>query len=351
MRYLSTFSGIGGFELGIQNSMPAECIGFSEIDKYATKVYKHHFPNHKEYGNISKIDTATIPDFDCLVGGFPCQSFSIAGKRGGFEDTRGTLFFELARILRDKRPRCFVFENVKGLLSHDQGNTFKTIIATLDELGYFVEWQVLNSKNFGVPQNRERVFIVGHLGGEPKRKVFPLRENGKRIDKGEQGGVEVQTASCLNARMHKMGRDDNYIEQLNNPKHSNDRVYGDGGLAPCLNTMQGGNRQPFVKIRSANKKGYEEATGGDSVNFSRLESTTRRGKVGKQVAQTLDTGGQLGVMKGNRIRRLTPMECERLQGFLDNWTGVEEMSDTQRYKQCGNAVTVNVIEAIFNRLV
>lgn len=359
MKYLSTFSGVGGFEIGIEKSVPrSECIGFSEIDKYATKVYKHHFPNHKEYGDISKIDTATIPDFDCLVGGFPCQSFSIAGKRGGFEDTRGTLFFELARILRDKRPRCFVFENVKGLLSHDQGNTFKTIIATLDELGYFVEWQVLNSKNFGVPQNRERVFIIGHLGGEPRRKVFPLGGNdGETYEKREGDTVIFDlynnkiTDEMGTLRAGATGGACGFaIKQLNQPTHSNDRVYSEEGMSPCLNTMQGGNRQPFVAIKSNLKQGVEYAEEGDSICYQQPTSKTRRGRIGKQCANTLDTGVQQGVLLGQRIRRLTPKECERLQGFPDNWTNVEDMSDSQRYKQCGNAVTVNVIEAIFERL-
>lgn len=193
------FSGIGGFELGIQQayednirpiqsevseesgnkhgtkdkSLKWECVGYSEIDKYAIQIYEKHF-NHKNYGDATKIDTRQLPEFDLLVGGFPCQAFSIAGKRKGFDDTRGTLFFEIARILADKRPRNFILENVKGLLSHDNGKTFQTILGVLTDLGYCVEWQVLNSKNFGVPQNRERVFFVGHLGGECERKVFPI---------------------------------------------------------------------------------------------------------------------------------------------------------------------------------
>ncbi len=192
------FSGIGGFELGIQRAFDnrpdirnriegipedntdftqsqvrAECIGYSEIDKYAIKVYERHFSGHKNYGDATTINAAELPDFDLLVGGFPCQAFSVAGKRAGFSDTRGTLFFDIARILKEKQPRHLVLENVKGLLSHDSGRTFTTIIGVLTDLGYLVEWQVLNSKDFGVPQNRERVIIVGHLGNKCGRKVFP----------------------------------------------------------------------------------------------------------------------------------------------------------------------------------
>ena len=345
MRYFSTFSGIGGFEYGIQRAfdrsasgrqgqavheldktMPntsgerteqSACIGYSEIDKYATKVYERHFNGHKNYGDITQIKAEELPDFDCLVGGFPCQAFSIAGKRGGFEDTRGTLFFDLARILRAKQPRLFVFENVKGLLSHDNGNTFRTIISTIDELGYDCQWQVLNSKNHGVPQNRERIIIVGHLRGTSRPKVFPitgesqttLGENTKAIAQHNNRRIATvtDTVNTLSSsfRGHPDGDGRPAIIQLNEPSHSNDRIYGTDGISPTLNTMQGGNRQPFISQEP-------------------------------------------------RIRRLTPVECERLQGFPDNWTALgvndEPISDTQRYKMCGNAVTTNVIQAVFERI-
>ena len=333
MRYFDAFSGIGGFALGIQQAYETYyrlhsrqkgesseednmensrndsrelgtwgkhrpiCIGYSEINKYASAVYQKHFPEHKQYGDITKIIAEELPDFDMLVGGFPCQAFSIAGKRKGFDDTRGTLFFDLARILRAKKPRLFVFENVKGLLSHDNGQTFTTIIATLDELGYDLQWQVLNSKNHGVPQNRERVFIVGHLRGTPRPEVFPIREaNGEDID------------------------------QLNSPTHSNDRVYGTDGVSPTLNTMQGGMRQPFIQNpKMLNfKKDYENS-----------------------VAITATSYKEPPVV--NSIRRLTPIECERLQGFPDGWTAGQ--SDTQRYKMCGNAVTTNVIRDIMSKII
>ena len=380
MRVFSTFTGIGGFEVGIRNAYrttlgreqadtpgddavrpgllpeawqgssaangrlgtdPADesnqrplFVGYSEIDKYATRVYERHFEGVPNYGDITKINAEALPDFDCLVGGFPCQAFSIAGKRKGFDDTRGTLFFDLARILRAKRPRLFVFENVKGLLSHDGGRTFSTIIATIDGLGYDCQWQVLNSKNFGVPQNRERIYIVGHLRGTPRPEVFPIE--------GTAGPA---------------------IKQVNGARHDYDRVYAIEGIAPTINTGQRGNAQPKVRVAEATRKGYAEATVGQAINLSVPNSKTRRGRV-SDVSPTLDTGMQIHTLHpDSMIRRLTPVECERLQGFPDNWTkwgwgdpyfstlkDNPPMSDTQRYKMCGNAVTTNVVQAVFERI-
>jgi DNA-cytosine methyltransferase len=304
MKYFSMFSGIGGFEYGIQQAYMgiestktlteqtkleiqqwrerttvekehsilstnqriggAICVGYSEIDKYAIQTYERNFNGHTNYGDATTITPTDLPDFDLLVGGFPCQAFSIAGKRKGFDDTRGTLFFDIARILAEKRPRHLVLENVKGLLSHDQGKTFQTILGVLADLGYRVEWQVLNSKDFGVPQNRERVYIVGHLGGKCRGQVFPItgayQQNTKHIQR--------HISNTLTAR-------------------------------------------------------YEAA----------------------QATGTYIGEGQLNAQA--KIRRLTPTECERLQGFPDGWT---IGSDTQRYKQCGNAVTVNVVQAVMEKL-
>ena len=347
MRYLSLFTGIGGFELGIKKAYDAipriceheggsqensdihvnhselpqggrqwgspVCIGYSEIDKYAIEIYKKHFPNHENYGDITKIDERELPDFDLLVGGFPCQSFSIAGKRGGFGDTRGTLFFDIARIVREKQPRLLCLENVKGLLSHDEGRTFATIIGTLDELGYDLEWQVLNSKNHGVPQNRERIFIVGHLRGTGRTKVFPFWES----HRGPEETCDPSRKKVANTVRAKLG-------------------------GPDLENSY------FIPIPEATKKGYAEARPGQSINLAVLGSKTRRGRV-SDIAQTIDTGMQQHtIAKGGGIRRLTPRECERLQGFPDDWT--EGISDTQRYKCIGNAVTVNVIRDIFDRI-
>lgn len=336
------FSGIGGFELGIQNvgvkpqdSTNTEgaapqygfsplCVGYSEIDKYAIKVYERHF-KHDNYGDATKINPHTLLDFDLLVGGFPCQAFSIAGKRKGFDDTRGTLFFDIARILAEKRPRHLVLENVKGLLSHDSGKTFQTILGVLSDLGYRVEWQVLNSKDFGVPQNRERIYFVGHLRGECSGEVLPI------------SGTNGQD-----------------IIQLNQPRHSNDRVYATDGVSPTLNTMQGGNRQPFVMGKI------------DRVNqVFELKDTETAGTLTSTMWKGINASGRTGVKELPKIRRLTPLECERLQGFPDDWTkegintdtpqkqgiAIDIISDTQRYKMCGNAVTVNTVEAVMTNLI
>ncbi len=377
MKYLSLFSGIGGFELGIGNKH--ECIGFSEIDKYAISIYKKHFPNHKNYESITTINESALPDFDLLCGGFPCQAFSIAGKRGGFSDTRGTLFFDIARILQAKQPRLLFLENVKGLLSHDNGQTFAVIISTLTELGYDIQWQVLNSKNFGVPQNRERVFIVGHLRGTPRPKVFPFGENNQRIS---DQSISVQSKVRSQDKKDKKCEHDNseICENGDNRQlhigtlrtHKDGRGFREikSGLSPTIpaRAREDGSGQPVIRIPEATKKGYAEATVGQSINLSVMGSKTRRGRV-SNVAQTLDTGMQQHTLTSEmRIRRLTPRECERLQGFPDLWTtwGIVptdelnrslepiyqkvKISDTQRYKTLGNAVTVNVIRAIAEKI-
>lgn len=200
IKYFSMFSGIGGFEVGIQNSKyEFECVGFCEVDKYAISIYKRHFPTHRNFGDVTKINTKDIPDFDLLVGGFPCQAFSVAGKRGGFDDTRGTLFFEIARVLKDKRPTHFLLENVKGLLSHDQGKTFQTILEVLSDLGYVVQWTVLNSADFQVPQRRERIFIEGYFGGECGGEVLSVRRNCQK----NNGRVSNKIWGTRAGRVHK----------------------------------------------------------------------------------------------------------------------------------------------------
>lgn len=180
MKIFDLFSGCGGFRLAAELN-GFESVGYSEINKYAIEFYNNVFEGETNYGDATKIETSTLPDFDLLCAGFPCQSFSVAGKRRGFNDTRGTMFFEVLRVLKDKRPRYFILENVKGLLSHDNGQTFKIILKSLTDLGFYaIEWALLNSRHFSVPQNRERIFIIGYPREYGAGKIFPLeRANGK----------------------------------------------------------------------------------------------------------------------------------------------------------------------------
>lgn len=209
MKFLDCFAGIGGFRLGMEFA-GHECIGHIEIDKFAQISYQAiHRPGEEEFNgtDITKVDTRDLPEFDILCGGFPCQAFSIAGKRRGFEDTRGTLFFDIARIAKERKPKVIFLENVRGLLNHDNGRTFAIILSALSELGYCVEWQVLNSKHFGVPQNRERVFIVGHLRRECAGKIFPIKGNSKEID-----AIREQTTNTLTTRYTANGAGSYIIE-------------------------------------------------------------------------------------------------------------------------------------------
>ena len=172
------FAGIGGFRSGLERVGGFECVGYCEIDKFAKQAYEALYDTSKEvyYDDARKIIPEDLPDIDLICGGFPCQSFSIAGKRRGFEDARGTMFFEIARIAAVKRPRYLLLENVPGLLSHDEGRTFAAILTALDDLGYDVAWQVLNSANFGVAQARKRVFIVGFLRAECAGRILSFTD-------------------------------------------------------------------------------------------------------------------------------------------------------------------------------
>lgn len=378
MKFLDLFAGIGGFRIGME-SAGHECIGFCEIDKFARASYK---AIHDTKGEIELHDITTVSDdtirgighVDVICGGFPCQAFSIAGARRGFEDTRGTLFFEIARFASILKPRYLFLENVKGLLNHDRGNTFEVILSALDELGYDVEWQVLNSKNFGVPQNRERVFIIGHLRGGSGRKVFPLSGDGAAITceqpkinkvgnirkKGKSQSGDVVSIDSLAPTLCSTTTQkdplkvliENEIKQFGvlQPNYNQSGVvYEIDGISPTIRAYQGVNLEPKIRVKEATKQGYQEAEIGDSVNLSHPNSKTRRGRVGKQIANTLLTGESQGVVEPDfRIRKLTPRECWRLQGFPD-WAfdkAQEVNSNSQLYKQAGNSVTVNVIAAI-----
>ena len=355
-----------------------ECIGFCEIDKFARASYKaiHNTEGEIELHDITAVSDESIRRIGCvdiICGGFPCQAFSIAGNRRGFEDTRGTLFFEIARFASILRPKYLLLENVKGLLNHDGGATFETILGALDELGYNVEWQILNSKDFGVPQNRERVFIVGHLRGECTRRVFPLSKSGRQansIKKQYSNTITTRYGNSQGAGAYIVESKSQKVRSIGNIHPSgngmNGEVYESTGLAPTLPTMQGGGQEPKIIQRA---HGYNQ--GGEHDIAPTLTSNSYQennlvkvvdfyNKITKDEVGTLTSSGggstvragSFGITDGYRIRKLTPRECWRLQGFPD-WAfdkAQEVNSNSQLYKQAGNSVTVNVIAAIAKEL-
>ena len=366
IRYFDMFAGIGGFRAGLDRAGGFQCIGHCEIDKYADASYRAIHEIGKEevyYPDAREIDPGTMPDFNLLCAGFPCQPYSLSGKRRGFEDARGTLFFEIARLAEAKRPAFLCLENVPGLLSHDQGRTFHAILTTLHELGYGLEWSVLNSANFHIPQSRRRLFLVGYLDPRCAGKVFPLGGNdGKALIQligGPQGyrvydpsGVACTQTSGSGGTGAKTGL---YLVDLcaGHPQPSE--------IARCLTARYGQTtlsthpreRSGVLLIKEATKRGYKEANPGDSVDLGYYGSNTRRGRVGRDIAHTLETSSIQGIVeRGGRIRRMMPRECLRLQGFAEDQIDrlLAITSDAQAYKQAGNSVTVNVIEAIGRRI-
>ena len=390
IKYLDMFAGIGGFRSGLEKIGGFECIGYCEIDKYAKQSYEAMYDTKGElyFNDARKINPKELPDIDLITGGFPCQSFSIAGRRKGFEDTRGTLFFEIARIASAKKPKYLFLENVPGLLSHDRGRTFKTILSSLDELGYDVTWQVLNSKDFGVPQSRKRLYIMGFFRATCAGQILSFKETNSKTP------IQIY------------------------PGKEGERIYSSEGESITLTSNGGsfGGRTGLysieefgIPIKVKTKSGYQIAYPGDSIDIGYSGTNTRRGRVGHNVAHTLTTSStqacyfidmnpepkmtevarcitarhasDISNRKGEhsavflekfqitddeehpmvvfidknkkvhigKIRKLTPRECWRLQGFTDGQfdkVKATGLSDSRLYKMAGNAVTVNVISEI-----
>lgn len=362
MKFVDFFSGVGGFTRGMELA-GHECVGHCEFDKYAEASYrsmhtiteeqrkylltlplrqrqkeilKDEYLNGEWYANdVCRVIADDIPRAECWCFGFPCQDISIAGHQHGFKGNRSSLFFRVTNLIEqlkeEDRPNTLFIENVKNLLSVNRGLDFARLLVELDKIGYDAEWQVINSKHHGVPQNRERVLIVGHLRGRGGREVFPIKGTSTKNSIKQIGKMETSN-----------GRD--------NPNRS----------------TRGGE----IKVKEAVKKGYTEATKGDSINFSFPNSKLRRGRVGKQVAQTLDTNCNQAAVVGIAedckawaiwsdkyqcylaIRKLTPRECFRLQGWEDKYFERAEQlnSNSQLYKQAGNGVTVTVIKHIAERM-
>ena len=368
------FAGIGGFRAGLTRAGGFQCVGHCEIDKYADASYRAIHDIRKEeryYPDARTIDPNDLPDFDLLCGGFPCQAFSLAGRRRGFEDVRGTLFFEIARLAEAKRPAYLLLENVQGLLNHDGGRTFAAILTTLYDLGYHVEWSVLNSKHFGVPQSRRRVFLICYLDSRCTGKILPVFGTDAKaliqVVGGPQGsrvydpeGVAcTQTAGAggmggkTGLYLIPSGQHAAFVDLCaEHPRQT--------GQARCITARYGqttlsnhkAERSGVLLIREDTKAGYKAAAPGDIVSL-RFASTPHRGRVGRDMAHTLETSNTQGIVeRGGRIRRLMPRECLRLQGFEDSQIDkiLAITSDAQAYKQAGNCVTVNVIEAIGCRI-
>ena len=397
------FGGIGGFRHGLENSdMDVEFVEYIENDKYAVKSYNEIFNEDHELRDAEKVKPEEMEDFDILCAGFPCQSFSIAGNRGGFDDTRGTLFFEIARIAKRQLPKILLLENVKGLLSHADGATFGTVLQTLDELGYDVQWQVLNSKYHRVPQNRERVFIVASRRGESRPKVFPIREpdqrtseesENRRIEFGEiipnkQINDGSKVSLCIDKNYHKglapskvgdsrrthiidwHGHKDKppkfredvptlraeshghqpKLLQKSHDWRENDELKEFTEYRPTIRSQMGDNPPLWKmaddrgKVRVHRNDEKKSEIQGYSFFLPNADYIDVVDNHDKNVLQSAEPDV--------RIRKLTPRECWRLQGFPDQaFEAAQKVnSDTQLYKQAGNAVTTNVVKDIGDRL-
>jgi DNA (cytosine-5)-methyltransferase 1 len=462
---LDLFSGTGGFAKGFEDAgFNIKQHYFSEIDKYAVANYQYNFKNAIHLGDVTKINTKHIEQPNVICFGSPCQDVSIAGKRKGLKGKRSNLFFEAVRIINECKPDVFIFENVKGLFSSNEGKDFEIILQTFANLGlYDIQWQLLNTKWF-LPQNRERVYFVGCLREKSPQQIFPIGESyegnhevhskeyeGQAISptidtkvgdsthrspyvlhwkgsatqwkneqlknaptlntqqdwirnplivngaayrtrhyKGEGGNIELRKDKVANQLTTVQKDSMVMLRELTKNQSEHNRVYeSKNGISKTLKCSGNGSgsqtgnylinkkvrrltptecerlqgfpenwtKNGVFKVPEATKKGYAEATKGDSINLTYLDANKRRGRVGKRLANTLDTGVQQYTLQKNSLRRLTPIECERLQGFKDDWTkpglfngNVEELSDSQRYKLLGNAVSVPVVKEIALRL-
>lgn len=484
MKVLSLFSGIGAFEKALERKgIDFELVNYCEFDKYASKSYSliHNVSETMNLGDITKVNISELKPYsaDLITYGFPCQDISNAGKQRGFEHdgqlTRSGLFFYASKIIGRVKPKVAICENVKALTSKRFSKEFDVILSNLENMGYRNYWQVLNAKDYGIPQNRERVFIVSIRNDIDKKYEFPtsiklelrLKDilekevdekyylSDKMLEKltwgikgrdiievgnlnkgGQKGGVLSTDGicSCLSATDYKQPKqivDTNNVFQIGNIVHTGNfnnpqrgRIYSSEGISPTLNTCGGGGLEPKIVVKEATKKGYAEAYEGDIINFEQPNSKTRRGRIGKGVAQTLTTSPQQAVVESMpseseyienisskfkyvkkktkeildengyipnmynpynkseitdlaptqtancassggsstvlikddylpRIRKLTPKECFRLMGFDDNDVDIlveNKISNTQLYKQAGNSIVVNVLEAIFENL-
>ena len=339
MKIIDLFSGIGGFSLGFQRAgYQFTEHYFSEIDKHAIANYKHNFPHAKYIGDITTLHGGDFTDIDIITFGSPCQDFSLAGKRAGLKGSKSSLIQHAIALIAHIRPGIFIWENVKGAFSSNAGADFWAILQAFANLGgYRLEWQLLNT-SWLLPQNRERIYLIGHLAGRSIPGVFPIGKDDKLLDrktrkKGWRGGnFKTSLARTITARYSKMGSYDTYIV----PKVAATLTGGghSGGLHSDMTVIQlnpskeSNGRQSYQQNRVFDERGISPALTRHNSNYAI-----------------------------SRMRRLTEIECERLQGFSDNWTQygdyngtIKPIAKTQRYKLIGNAVTVDIVELIAKRL-
>ena len=384
IRFFDMFSGIGGFRSGLEAVGGFDCIGHCEIDKHANQAYNAIYdikPQEVYFEDARKINPYDLPHIDLICGGFPCQAFSIAGRRGGFEDSRGTLFFEIARIAAVKRPSYLLLENVPGLLSHDGGRTFATILGTLSDLGYDVTWEVLNSKDFGVPQSRKRVYIIGYFRGRCAGEILSFRETNAKtlmqIIPGREGnriyspsGVAITLTSNAGGFGGKTG-----LYDINAPV----KIRTADGVKLVYPPIRHGRKYSFIDMNSppnlteiarcitarqdsgiSNRKGEHSGVFIEDEPRAILtpERVTvrqrgRRYKEPNEPMFALTVCDRHGIIRHGKVRRLMPIECWRLQGFKDeqfNKAVATGLKDGHLYKMAGNAVSVPVVSAIGRRL-
>lgn len=413
--HIDLFSGIGGFALGFQKAgLNIVEHFFSEIDKNAINIYIKHFPKAKELGDVttirdfSELRRACAGKIVVITFGFPCQDLSVAGKGAGLAGARSGLFFEAIRIVKELNPQYFIFENVKGLLTNNRGADFVRCLREIADIGlYDCEWQLVNTSWF-LPQNRERVYFIGHLRGQSAPQIFPVQESNKKTN-----GVQGQYAKCLTTKgtntngtyvaerkqLPKIGKDGklkskqhlascltggghsggnhsdmDLIVQRTKMNPQSTRVNGINGNSVTLSALGGGGGARtglYVVPRGNNQGGYKEVDNCPTITKSSFETNNficpvltpnreekrqngRRFKNNGEPSFTLTTQDQHGIFNGVDIRRLTPLECERLQGFPDGWTEYgtdgKKISDSARYKALGNAVSVPIPELIGNKL-
>lgn len=344
MKYFSAFTGVGGFDMGMPEGW--ECVGHSEVDKYANMVLRYRYKDVINYGNIEKIEWKEIPDFDMLVGGTPCQDLSIAGKREGLDGRRSGLFFEFIRCLREKQPRYFIWENVKGALSSNEGWDFARVLIEFSEAGYDLWWQVLDATDFGIPQHRERIFVLGTLGERCFREVYFEPENS-----GANTELQEQSGNTITRRYRSGEANGTYIIESEQPtqienvhftRSEQNRIYGINGISPTLHRKTGGLQITKIAIPVSD------------LTHKIARQNGRRVKTHGEPSFTLQRMQRQGTYDGMKIRYLTPLECERLMGWDDNWTryGIDEkgntveLSDNARYNLIGNGVVPQVVSNV-----